>query len=254
MGIDRANLVRDWLAAKGNFWNETVQQASRFLLQKYMKRWQHLIPVELHRLSATLNAELVPARALKGEAILLPELGGFRILVNSSTSPARYRTSIAHELVHTLFYTAEEDERLPRRIVPQSEREEHFCFDVARHLLAPREHLDIIGVLNESDPAVIFNKLTKVLLLSRPGAARLMLADYELAKGLAGRWVRSGKEWKQEGNSATATPSLSQKEKIRLKTGVVKYLQDPEKQTLDSRILALEEKSGEGVFILITKA
>ncbi len=249
--MDRSSLVRKWLAVEGQFRNEAVHEASRLLLQEYMRQWEHLIPVELHRLAATLRSEIVRIKELEGEAILMPSQEGFRILVNATLPTGRYRTSIAHELAHTLFYT-DSEEYPPCRCVPHSQQEEDFCFDVARNLLAPKEHLEAIGILRESDPAVIFKKLTGVLLLSRPLAARLMLAELTLARGIAGRWVRTASGWKQQYPSSTATPSLSQRERGKLRMVASQYLQCPGKQPHATKIISVDEKSGEGIFLVVT--
>ena len=238
-----------WLVAEGNARCEAVRKAARFLLKQYLEKWAYLIPVELHRLAATANAEIVRMQDLNGDAILMPVRGGFQILVNAAASAGRYRTSVAHELVHTLFYTIPE-QGAPRRAIPHNQREESFCFDVARHLLVPQEHLEAIGVLRESDVTLIFNQLTRVLLLSRPWAARVMLADYALARGIAGRWIRTAEGWKQEKSAATATPSLSREERANLRKAVAEHLESPEKGSGGLRIVTLTEQSGAGVFVI----
>jgi hypothetical protein len=248
MNLDRCNLIREWLASQGESWKQAVREASDFLLKDYLKRWQ-IVPVELHRLAAILNAEVVRLNDFTGEAILMPQQTGFRIIVNASLSKGRYRASVAHELAHTLFYS-EPSGTPPRRIQEQTRREEHFCFDVARHLLAPKAHLEAIGVLNENDPAIVFAKLTGTLLLSRPWAARIMLADYALATGIAGRWIHGENGWRLEPGSSTATPSLSDKDKRELRTAAVKYLQFPQSHRRQ-RIIAIPETSGVGVFLLV---
>jgi hypothetical protein len=251
MNLDRFNLVREWLASHGDSWKQAAREASRLLLENYLRQWQ-IVPVELDRLATTLNAEVVRPNDFEGEAILMPKRGGFRIIVNPSLNRVRYRTSVAHELAHTLFYS-EPSESPPRRLQEQTRREEYFCFDVARHLLAPKAHLEAIGILNESDPAIVFTRLTGILLLSRPWAARVMLTDYELARGIAGRWVHGDNGWSVERGSSAATPSLSDREKKELRTAAVKYLEFSEKKP-QRRIIAIPETSGQGVFLLVTMA
>jgi IrrE N-terminal-like domain len=50
----------------------------------------------------------------------------------------RWRFLVAHELAHTLFY-APRAEGPPRRIIPDSDRQEAFCDELARSLLVPTE-------------------------------------------------------------------------------------------------------------------
>jgi hypothetical protein len=252
MSPDRINLVREWLAKQGDSWKQAVREASCLLLEDYLKRCK-IVPVELHRLAATLNAEVVRLNDFEGEAMLIPKHAGFRVIVNASLNRGRYRASVAHELAHTLFYS-NPGESLPRRLQEPSRREEFFCFDVARHMLAPIAHLEAAGILNENDPAVTFAKLTEILLLSRPWAARIMLADYALARGIAGRWVRGDDgRWSLARGSSTATPSLSDRDKRELRAAAAKYLQSPERNP-QQRIIAVPETSGHGVFVLVIKA
>jgi hypothetical protein len=251
MSSDRTAQITEWLAAEGRMRVDAVQRAASFLLQRYLDRWQHIVPVELHRLASTLTAEVVRLDTLGGDAVLMPVQGGFRILVNATVPVGRYRTSVAHELAHTLFYDVT-DERVPRRRIPHTRCEEQFCFDVARHLLAPKEHLDAIGVFNVNDPGAIFSKLTEILLLSRPWAARVMLADYGLAKGIAGRWIRGDEGWMPENYSSSASPDLSQRERKKLRGMVFNYLNSGEKPTGIDGIVTMHEKSDKGIFVVIT--
>lgn len=249
--VDKAEL-ESWITAKGPARTKAVRKAAECLLEEYFRHWINLVPVELHRLSATLHTEVVQSTNLKGEAVLIPTLGGFKILVRSKSPVGRYRASIAHELAHTLFYDYE-DASVPARCIPYTRREESFCFDVARHVLAPKQHLDTIGVFEESNPSAVFEELTGRLLLSRPWAARVMLADYALAEGIAGRWKRTEYGWSPEYGSSSASPHLTQNERRRLREAIEKWLHfgiEPEGST---RILSIEEKSGEGIFALIAK-
>lgn len=240
------------MAAEGAARSNAVRQAADSLLGEYFRRWMHLVPVELHRLSATLRTEVVRSTSLKGEAVLMPTRDGFKILVNSSSPVGRYRASVAHELAHTLFYDGE-SASVPVRRISYTRREEHFCFDVARHVLAPKQHLDAIGVFDESDPNKILAELTGRLLLSRPWAARVMLADYALAKGIAGRWKRTEQGWTPEYGSSSASPDLSQRERRKLREAVGKRLNSGTEPLGSMRIASIEEKSGEGIFVLIAE-
>jgi hypothetical protein len=244
--------LKDWLAGEGVSRSDAIRQASNVLLLDYFRVWSHIVPVELHRLSASLQAEIVRSASLKGEAVLLPCKDGFRILVNSSCPVGRFRTSVAHELAHTLFYDVSNG-MVPERRVPHTNGEESFCFDVARHVLAPKEHLHAIGIFVERSPSVILAQLTKRLLLSRPWAARVMLADYALVRGIAGRWQRTEKGWTQVYGSSSATPSLTQRERRNMRETVDRWLEAGTEPPNSLQLTSLQEKSGEGVFVLITE-
>jgi hypothetical protein len=148
--------LENWMAAEGEARNNAVRQAAEALLEEYFRHWAHLVPVELHRLSATLGTEVVRSTTLKGKAVLMPIQGGFKIIVNSDFPVAHYRASIAHELAHTLFYD-HESASVPTRRIAHTRREEPFCFDVARHLLAPKKHLSAIGMFDEGDLNAVFS-------------------------------------------------------------------------------------------------
>lgn len=246
--------ISAWVTAQGPAWADAVRAAAKQLLEDYSSKGNKYIPIELHRLAASLDATIVKRDDLKGDAVLLPVLGGFRILVASNMPVGRYRTSVAHELAHTLFFT-NDHKTVPARTIPHTHREEAFCFDVARHVLAPKEHLESLGVFHEENPSVIFNKLTDNLLLSRPLAARIMLADYALVKGIAGRWTRKEDGWKQEYGSSSASSDLPQTERKKLRLIVSKYLEsgiEPTGFTLISSVYDTVAK-GKSVFILLTK-
>ena len=245
------SLLQRWLSRKGEAWKDGVIEASQLLLSEYLDDWGAMIPVELHRLASLHKAKIVPLKNLEGEALLMPTRAGFRILVKANNPVGRYRTSVAHELAHTLFFTNPR-EGTPQRLIPHSKREEHFCFDVARHLLAPKIHLETIGVYDERDPGVVLKKLTESLLLSRPLAARLMLADYKLANGIAGRWVHTENGWKHEFWSSAATPSLSRQDRSELRAVAKRYLADSQSPLLNFRVNAVPEESGNAVFLLVT--
>jgi hypothetical protein len=219
---DRNCIVRGWLLAKDDSRAKAIQQASAMLLDDYLRHWSERIPVDLKKLANSLATEIVEMDEMKGDGFLMPTQNGFRILVRPGQPIGRHRATIAHELAHILFYS-DPKKGQPRRLIPTTLKEEHFCFDLARHILAPRAHLKAIGIIDETDPIIIFSKLVEQLKLSRPWAARIMFADYGLAKGIGGRWVQSSLGWKQERGSASATPSLSVKTSLCLRGRAVTY-------------------------------
>ena len=250
MIADQHSLVVAWLAAEGECRRRAEEEAVDLLVQDYKSRWPNLIPTELYRLASTLNTEIVRMRDLKGDAFLLPTRTGFRILVKGGLHVARYRTSVAHELAHILFYSGLENGQ-PRRIIRHSQQEEYFCFDVARRILSPIEHLKAIKVFDDNNPLTIFLKLTRTLLLSRPWAARVMLADYSLVKGIAGRWVKTENGWKQQPGSATASPTLSHAERRKFREMAKKHLESQTKEVPGYHIFSVEEKTSGGIFVMV---
>ncbi len=244
--------VLSWLAARARERRRAIQEAASELLADYRREWPDLIPVELHRLAYTLRAEIIPLVAMKADANLVPTTGGFRVYVNGEHFMGRYRTAIAHELAHSLFY--ELDGEVPRRFVGHSKQEEYFCFDVARRVLAPDWHLDALDVAGSSEPQTMFGILTGQLCLSRPVAARVMLDDYELAKGVAGRWVRAEEGWKLEKNSACASPSLKRADRAPLREMARAFLKLRTKPDDNYTIVSVFEQSGQGAFVMVVQA
>jgi hypothetical protein len=244
--------ISSWLTASGATRVKVIHEAASLLLAEYFRKWIHLIPVELHRLSATMRSEIVRSTTLNGEALLLPIKDGFKILVNAKSVVARYRASVAHELAHTMFYSNELGS-VPARLIPYSKEEEFFCFEVARHILSPREHLESVGVFAEHDPTAIFNILTHKLQLSRPWASKVMLSDHALVKGIAGRWKRTEEGWMQQYGTSSASPDLDKKDRKQLRTAVTEYLNHDTGFPSSTEPIIIKETSGEGIFVLLVK-
>lgn len=207
----------DWLKAKGEERRRVVTAAAAALSGKYKKRWESVVPIELHRLAYTLDAQIKRHRHVRDGARLLPVPGGFRVLIGYNLPRSKFRTSVAHELAHTLFYSR--DSETPQQLVASSQAEEHFCFDVARHVLAPDWLVHAAELERLSDASEVYRRLIDwngAFQLSQPIAARVMLADYQLAIGVAGRWVRGQDGWKCECSGASASPCLSTDERAFL--------------------------------------
>ncbi len=249
---DQANIVRKWLSATGDSWHLAVRDASCLLLNDYLQRWPppRMVPVELHRLAYTLNSSIERIENMSGKAALLPFEGGFQIIINANLPARTYRSSVAHELAHTVFYTSPIG-HIPKRLIKHHHREEYFCYDVARHLLAPKEHLDILGVFSEDDPSVIYRKLG-YLNLSRAWSARIMLADYRLATGIAGRWVHKEDKWQQVYPGSTASPHLSADDRKKLRKLASRYLETRELSPDGINIIVDPTESENSIFVIVT--
>lgn len=241
-----------WLQAKDKKRLQSVQEAADILLTAYRSHsnWLYILPIELHRLAATRNTKIAPIKNMKGVALLIPAERGFRILVNSNLDRGRFRTSVAHELVHTLFYAFDQD--VPRRIVESSKNEESFCFDVARRILAPDWHIKKLGITCKTTPITIFKLLTNRLQLSRPIAARLMLQDYCLVQGVAGRWINEGNAWKLQRGYAYASPSLTTKKRKFMSEKALNFLEKGIEPNDSYEIICFFESSGIAAFLIVT--
>src|SRR5258708_16515337 len=127
--------IHNWLSTQGSARVEAACLAANALLYHYPYSGERLSRIDLGRLAVALGIKLQRRAKVSGEARLIPTDRGFVILYSQPAgSGYRFRTSIAHEMAHTLFYSRGHP---PRRIVPWSQAEEHFCFDVARMILAP---------------------------------------------------------------------------------------------------------------------
>jgi hypothetical protein len=243
------NPAISWLMTEGEARKAAVEDAAAQLLSRYRARWSELVPIELHRLAASLGAEICRVKPFQEGARLIPVRGGFRVLISSALDSARYRTAIAHELVHTLFYSGEGD--IPRRLSVLTKAEEHFCFDVARRVLAPRWMLNRLGVAALTDPGAIYKSLVEGCKLSRPAAARLMLEDYELVRGIAGRWSRRDGEWHLDPGRAYASPSLTARQRLPLREAAKRFLEEGPHSSSGLQVFKIAESSGESAFVVV---
>ncbi len=243
--------AKEWLSAKKDERKSAIQNAADVLLTPYFShsRWKKIIPIELHRLAATLKTKIEPIKNMQGDAMLIPAKGGFRIVINREVPLTRYRSSIAHELVHTLFYLFDED--VPRRMFKPSTEEERFCFDVARWILAPEWHLLSLGVLTLRDPKHVFDLLTSKLKLSRPIASRIVLQDQCIFQGVAARWEKSEKGWKLQRGNAYASPTLSTKRRKMLNDKAREFFRKGHETNDKYSIISFFEYSGNAAFIIV---
>jgi hypothetical protein len=204
-----------------------VIQAAAYLVERYRRRWASIVPIELNRLAYTLDAQIKRVPEVHDGARLIPVRGGFCVLVGHNLPRSKYRTSVAHELAHTLFYSRAAE--MPQQLVAPTAKEEHFCFDVARRVLAPDYLIKSADLWQEPSARCIFRRLTDPngsFQLSQPVAARVMLADYELAVGVAGRCVKEGNEWTIQAGAAAVSPKLCPSDRTHLWTSVRHWLTD----------------------------
>jgi hypothetical protein len=228
-----------------------VKDAADQLLEKYRERWPSIVPVELHRLASSLQVRIEMVKGLTGGARLLPASGGFLILVSDELPPAKFRTSVAHELAHTLFYSREC--LTPERAQEATKAEESFCFDVARFVLAPRWALDRVNTQETGDPEALFQVLHDGLRLSKPLAARVMLDDYELATGVAGRWEGSAGLWTLQRGSACATSALTSPERKALWEMARAWVCDRAQPAIHHHVFGFDDKTGRSSFVVVVK-
>jgi hypothetical protein len=239
-----------WLDTHGKAREHAVEQAASLFVDGYLRRYGRIIPPELHRLSALSSAKVAYVDGLPGGARLVPVLDGFEILVDSDLKPQRARTAIAHELVHTLFYS--KDERIPTRLVRATEAEEHFCFDVARRVLAPLPMVEFARIPTLRSDGDKFSALVKTFKLSRHVAARLLLQDYGLASGVAAVWTRSSGVWEMKRGNCFASPGLPRSERARLH-GAARAWLNKEEPAGHLNLTGLLDTSGLTGFVLVTQ-
>jgi len=208
-------------AAKGEVRNIALQEAAELLLSKYRKLYGEVIPVNVSRLAETLDARIMKTRGLheKKEACILPCKSGFDILVNPFLVESRFRSVVAHELGHILFFVEHKGSivRLANLHPELQEKEEHFCFDLARYLLAPSWILDRIGIRTIEDVKEVFMHLWKTLQLSKNVASQVLFQDQMLFVGRADVWKWNGSEWRQARGLSYPHPSLRSKRKLNEK-------------------------------------
>ncbi len=205
-------------------WSARIERAAERLLSRYRAECGERVPVDLERLATTLRARVFLVPALEGRGRLIAVKNGFHLLVNESTPRSQRRTIIAHELAHTLFYTSDVT---PRRLPGSFAREEEFCYDVARRLLAPPWLVDrVVESARDKGSDDFFGLIVRSLDLSRPVAAAVTLQDYHLACGYAGTWRRTPNGWALERRSARASTCLvSPVDRRLLRNAVLHWLE-----------------------------
>lgn len=211
-----------WLECHNEDWREAVRQASDILMVPYRQQWEHSIPIRLECLATTRNVEILQIVNLKEGARLIPVNGGFKVLINSNLPKKSYRTAVAHEIAHTLFYSFETS--IPRRLSAVTKREENFCFDVSRFVLAPWWLIEQSGVSKIRDVKRIFEILIGRFQMGKLAAARLLLSDYNIACGIAGRWGKSGKKWEPCRGQSCASGMLSNENRRNLRNIIRAWL------------------------------
>jgi len=243
----------NWLAAHGAARRKAVEEAASLLLAVYNDKWPRRVPTDLYGLADSLDVRIKHVSRLEGYGRLIPMSGGFLVLIDqdliyNGELSAKGRTTIGHELGHTLFYSR--DGVTPRRLIEATKAEEHFCFDVARSLLAPRWMLEATKVTTLNDPRAIFDKLVDRLWLSRPVAASVMLADYQLVTGVAGRWTRSSGVWELGRGQAYASPTLDKKRRGILREKARRWLVDGARPQEAEGVFGSMEASGQNAFVV----
>jgi len=240
-----------WLTLHDSARRSAVEEAASLLLQEYRLRWFDYTPIELHRLSHTLRARIQRVQCLEGLGRLLPNSGGFTILVDQRLKFQRYRFIVAHELAHTLFYT--KDTEVPKRLLQTSNEEEWFCTDVARRLLAPDWLLDKVGIKELSDFYEIFRMLNEKLLLPETVAARVMLQDYVLAHGIAGVWIQQNEKWTLRKGCAFASPTLSTEQRAKFRLAALRWLKNGVQPYKNGRVEGNFSPSGKSAFVIVAE-
>jgi hypothetical protein len=240
-----------WLTLHGEEWRASVRDAAESLLHEYRRENSDRVPVHLHTLALALGVRIVRVRNLEGIARLMPTPQGFDLLLDERIRDPKARTTIAHELAHTLFYSRSSGP--PRRLGGRSTTEEHFCFDVGRMLLAPRWLLDHAQLTQVDDAGRVFSALTGRFQLSREVAAAVMLQDHHLACGVGGRWARASGSWKLERGRAYASECLTAAQRRRLREAAAAWLDTRSlAPSGDFRVVPQIEGSGDAAFVVVT--
>ncbi len=239
-----------WLESRGDERRAVAEEAAAILLREYRHRFPSLLPIDVRKLATSLGVRIHTVPRLPGDARLFPVPGGFTVVISGELSSARYRTAIAHELAHTLFYRT--SAKVPTRLASHTAAEEHFCFDVARRLLAPRWHIKALGLERLKDPAEVFVRLIRLLKLSRPVAARVMLDDYRLASGIAGRWSRLPSGWSPEPGRQYSSPDIKAEVRRRLRKVARDYLEgELANKAPGASISVLFEANRDAAFVVV---
>ncbi len=205
---------KEWLKATDSRRREALREAATAILGDYAERYPSHRFIRLHPLVEARRALVRRMPELGDRGRLLARRRGFDLLVSENldlTSP-KGRSVLAHELVHTLFYSLSDGEGVPSRLVPRSKGEHDFCYDAARLVLVPPWLLTRLRLESATPLSTLLESLTDICRVSRSLAARLILDDYGLRSGIAGRWRRVDRQWKREFACASSLTTRRQRD------------------------------------------
>src|SRR5260221_1578938 len=152
------------------------------LLLRARNRGAFRLPVESSNMASLCSVVTVEERPMIPEGVLAPVRGGFKIFlqdnfVSDPGTRVRRRFTLAHELVHTFFYSVEGDSPKPIKGSPRGARLERLCQLGASEILVPeallKQHLpsgkvrsaeDLIGLAAKFDVSleVIIRRIQKL--------------------------------------------------------------------------------------------
>ena len=152
-------------------WKLLYEYASDIAYLYVLASGQKKLPVRLNLILkyARINFTYSTDKSMISDGILRAKQDGFQIIVNPDIEYTRERTTIAHEIGHTLFY--DPSYAPPRKVYAadfsQRKREEWVCFAFARSLLLPKEFVgEQLGrTLNGSaqvETTSLSNKISKL--------------------------------------------------------------------------------------------
>jgi len=100
---------------------------------------QNRIPINLNEILELrkINDLILEKSRFNFQGELIPKREGFSVILNSEHNQTRKRTTLAHEIGHTLFFDI--SVLPPKRIITYSKSEEWLCYDFGRCLLMPSE-------------------------------------------------------------------------------------------------------------------
>lgn len=98
---------------------------------------QNIIPIDLNPIVKQRKIKISNKIYKYNQGELIPKNYGFSVILNSKDGRIRNRTTLAHEIGHTLFFDI--SVLPPKRIIAYSDSEEWLCYDFGRCLLMPTE-------------------------------------------------------------------------------------------------------------------
>ena len=148
------------------------------------------------------------------------------------------------------------NEEIPKRIIKHSNKEETFCFQVAKQILAPYWLLDSLNITKIKNIKTLFNELTHNQKISNIVASRIIFEDYKLAIGIANNWNKIDNEWKIEKGNSASSKTLSKKEKDQLHNKAKKWIIDGKRQDIyetNYNIIGYIYNNSCSAFVLVEK-
>ncbi|MCD4704772.1 ImmA/IrrE family metallo-endopeptidase [bacterium] len=144
---------------------------------------QNRIPINLNEILELrkVNDLILEKSRFNFQGELIPKREGFSVILNSEHNQTRKRTTLAHEIGHTLFFDI--SVMPPKRMITYSKSEEWLCYDFGRCLLMPSEFVKkYVSIYKQTPTPQKIIDLTNLFEVSKNVLLMRITRDFQLWK------------------------------------------------------------------------